>query len=154
MIVIDRKAPLFGLKELNALEEKLDCQFPEDYRNFLLETNGGGPAESNAWIKMTAARWVMIEYFYSIKEPDNEFYDILQQMELFEGRIPAGFVPIAHDSYGNQIILGVKGSLSGQVLFWDHETEGFEKPMNVYHNTTKLSSSFARFANALGPLVG
>ena len=78
-------------------------------------------------------------------------YDILGNLEQYQGRIPSHLLPIADDPGGNIVCLCVRGANRGAVYFWDHNDEktvgeGKEPgDSNVY----KLSDSFDHFIQGL-----
>jgi len=58
-------------------------------------------------------------------------------------RIPRDMIPIARDSFGNQICIGVSGPRCGYVYFWDHENEDEDEP--TYRNMHLVAKSFQEF---------
>lgn len=44
-------------------------------------------------------------------------------------------MPIATDSFGNKLCIGVKGKHYGKIYFWDHENEAGSR--NPFDNTIK-----------------
>ncbi|WP_349632612.1 SMI1/KNR4 family protein [Peribacillus simplex] len=51
-------------------------------------------------------------------------YDNLEKViDIYEYRLPDGFIPIADDPAGNAICLDTKVPYMGNIYFWDHEQE-------------------------------
>lgn len=61
---------------------------------------------------------------------------LLKQNSVYESQVPPSCIVFAESSGGNQICLDRH---SGQVLFWDHETDGHNDPVSL------ISSSFDDF---------
>ena len=60
-----------------------------------------------------------VRYFYGTSL---EFYsDIRMIYEDYQGRMPAGLVPIADPDFGNQICISLAQATYGKIYFWDHE---------------------------------
>ena len=61
-----------------------------------------------------------VRYFYGTSL---EFYsDIRMIYEDYQGRMPAGLVPIADPDFGNLICMSLDKAAYGKIYFWDHET--------------------------------
>jgi hypothetical protein len=60
-----------------------------------------------------------VRYFYGTSL---EFYsDIRMIYEDYQGRIPAGLIPIADPDFGNLICMSLDKAANGKIYFWDHE---------------------------------
>jgi len=105
-------------------EQALGLVFPEEYKSFLLENNGGVPqdgANFNFKIKLPDGGQEVslgsnIQFFYSLDKvqevAENLRADKLIGMEFFS---------IACDDFGNDILLCGAGQNMGTVYFADHE---------------------------------
>src|SRR5690625_4021536 len=74
----------------------------------------------------------VMNYFYSIGDTDNDFEVYL---DIYDLRLPAGFIPVGNDGAGNAILLSISGRHYDQIYFWDHENEpDLEEPdmSNMY----------------------
>lgn len=72
--------------------------------------------------------------------------DILNNYKVFKGRIKKELLPIAEDSFGNQICIGIKNKYIGKIYFWDHELEeSFFKSKAI----TLIANSFNDFLDSL-----
>ena len=65
--------------------------------------------------------------------------------EVLEGEIPEGFISIADDPGGNEILLGVGEKYQEKVYFWIHDIEPEEEMGNMFI----LADSFSEFFNNL-----
>ena len=118
-------------KDLGIFETKNNIELTDNYKSFLLRWNGGTPYVGVFMISEEAGPTVM-NYFYSIGDPDNDLADSLDSYHL---RLPEGFIPIGDDGVGNAILLGNSDSHYDQIYFWDHENEpDLEEPdmSNMY----------------------
>jgi hypothetical protein len=105
--------PPLSAKQVEAAGDKLGTRLPRDYKSFLLRHNGGRPEPAcivNAVVSM----------FYSINAK-NKVHDLLANVRRMRRTLPDGVIPIAVDTFGNEICLALKGKNRGKVYFWDHE---------------------------------
>lgn len=117
--------------DIEALEREIGTRLPDDYRTFLLESDGGIP-ETN-------------EFEIPGEDNDSGVNEFLSVAEIRSvraedaGRFADDAVPIAHAEGGNLVFLDVA---SGGVLFWDHEFEN-ARPWR------RLASGFGAFWESL-----
>lgn len=101
------------------LENKFNISLPTQYRKFLYKYNGGDTPET----KYKAGRKSSdLRAFYGFGEVG---YSIDKFTDLPEW-IDNGIFPIACDSFGNFIAIGVNEDTYGKIYFADHEA-GFGK---------------------------
>ena len=60
-----------------------------------------------------------VRYFYGTSL--ESYSDIRMIYEDYQGRIPAGLIPIADPDFGNQICMSLAKATYGKIYFWDHE---------------------------------
>lgn len=124
---------------------------PEDYRQMLMETNGGIPEKRNFPCRN---RMRMIERFLCIL-PDHDdpyaCYDIGVVITQVEERITSDpdaygctLVPIAELFAGDLLCLDYRKGSSPTVCVWYHEESGEWEPV-----TEKAADSFSEFINIL-----
>ena len=145
-----RQANKFGTlapDKLAAFEAKHSIRLPEDYRQFLLETNGGNPHPANAvdFVEAAVTPSSYVSFFYGIHDGEN-WARIESAIKDFKGRIINEGLPIAEDPGGNQYVLLVKGKNTGQVYFWEHDGEPYRPS---YKNMNLVASSFTEFTEKL-----
>ncbi len=114
-----------GIEEkIAAFENKHGIKLPEQYRNFLLKYNGGITPETEFKYKRTSSD---IRAFYGIGENidyysfENVFETVLKGILPLSAFIEKGILPIAEDSWGNYITIGIDDENRGKVFFCDHE---------------------------------
>jgi len=147
--ILDAKNSLDS-KVLDALEQSWAMKLPKDYRDFLLEYNGGSPDKTlfhfiNYNNKRDSS---LINEFFGIYK--SHVNNLLQNIKDIGDRYPLDSFPIADDQFGNRICLIVKGKNRGKVYFWDHELEvEIKETDNPYCNMFFIANSFNDFLNML-----
>lgn len=101
------------MKKIADMEKKYNIILPNQYKDFLCKYNGGYTPET----------------FFKIKKESSDicgFYGIgdvklsLNNIELEEW-LDKGVLPIACDSFGNYIVIGLNNDNNGKIYFCDHE---------------------------------
>lgn len=125
---------------LQDFERIIGDQLPQQYREFLLKYNGGYPRPYYFIISKEQGIG-MVNVFYGI----GEMYDNLdKKIDIFDDIMDIGFIPVADDSGGNQICLGLTEKYFGNVYFWIHD-EDPEDMSNMYF----LAKDFKEFLEKL-----
>lgn len=135
-----------SLTRLNEFERRTRTRLPEDYRQFLLEHNGGQPEPAFFWIQQPVDGSRVLR-FYALFEGS-----LLPSLNAYAGPerygIPASLLPIADDGLGNLICIGIEAPIYGAILFLDHDrfspNDGDES-----RGITRLSDSFTAFLQSL-----
>lgn len=128
-----------------AIEKRLGGELLADYLDFLVKWNGGRPKPSVfAFQEMGRTTNSEVQCFFGVCDDRN--YGLRRNLDIYEGRIPTGYCPIACDPLGNLLLLGVVGSSRGAVYFWDHERETGEPTMA---NMSKVANCFTEFLSIL-----
>lgn len=99
---------------INELEGKYGISLPFEYRAFLLKYNGGLTPETTFKIRKVSSD---IRAFYGLGSVEYN----LNLMDL-DDWIHRHLFPIACDSFGNFVVLGLHGDAAEKVYFEDHET--------------------------------
>lgn len=136
---------------LETHEQFFNFKFPKDYRDFLLEYNGGITKNTVFLFKNDPEDGSILDRLFGFTPAKNQ--NILIYFRNYQNRIPNNTFPIGYDPGGNLVLLSVKGPDRGKVYFWDHEREADssqgEKPS--YDNLTLIADSFDEFINNLKP---
>ena len=130
---------------LKALEKSWGFKLPSSYRLFLLTYNGGIP--DCDCFKFNDNR-SDLRYFYGIHD-DEDSNLLYEYQNVYKDRIPDNCFPIACDSFGNLILISVKGPDRGKIYFWDHEEEAYEDEEPDYSNLTLIADNFDEFLDGL-----
>ena len=134
-----------GEADIQVVEKRLSGTLPSDYVDFLVKWNGGRP-EPSAFSFEESGRVTSSEVQCFFGVCDNRNYGLVRNLDIYDGRVPAGCCPIACDPLGNLLLLSVVGPDRGTVYFWDHERESGEARMT---NVSKVASSFTQLVNDL-----
>lgn len=119
MVKIESSNNKLSLKDIEHFEEQTNVKFTDKYKEFLLKWNGGYPEPSVFNISSEQGNSVL-NVFNGI----GDMYDNLEKViDIYEFRLPTGFIPIADDSAGNVICLGTTDPYKDDIYFWDHEQE-------------------------------
>ncbi len=141
------------LLEIEKIEQLVDLKFPTEYKNHLLQFNGGQCSPNvfsfseNGEITDSCVDWFLAIY--------NGQYDNLTKYiytyKIDEKRLPKQIVPIAHDPGGNLICISCGKKDYGCIYFWDHENEVDYKISNDndLSNLYFMAGSFNDFINGL-----
>lgn len=116
MMLISKFATENILEEISITEKLYGFEFPVDYKQFLLKYNGGYTPKTKFKINGISAD---IEGFFGVGNVQLNYSQI--SMDFMKNFIKEGLVPIAKDSFGNYIVMGICGDLESKIFFWDHE---------------------------------
>lgn len=133
--------------DLSSLEQRLGFGLPEEYRAFLLRTNGGEPdADTFEFVTMAGKpEETSVRAFLSLDEADAA-YSITRYLSFYEGWLPPAVIPIAVDFFNNLILLDLGDGRRGAVLYWDCVGEPTVDPSA---NVTAIAESFELFISRL-----
>ena len=124
--------------DVRAFERVLGHPLPAGYRRFLLQHNGGKPA--NDEFEVPGRSPTGVQYFFGLDADHG--YDLRWNLDVMADDLPAGVIPIGTDSGGNIVCLGIAGDRHDQVYFWIHD-EAFRLIL--------LATTFDGFVNGLAP---
>lgn len=95
------------------MEKEYSISLPNQYKEFLCKYNGGYTPKTNFKVKKISSD---IRGFYGLGNVELSFNTV----ELREWT-EKGFLPIAFDSFGNYIVIGLDNDNDGKILFCNHE---------------------------------
>jgi SMI1-KNR4 cell-wall len=143
MILIECNNEKISIDTINQFENENKVKLTVKYKRFLLQWNGGYPSASTFKISDKKGHSVL-NVFNGI----GDMYDNLEKViDIYEYRLPSGFIPIADDSAGNVICLGTNESYYENIYFWDHEQES-ENPDDM-SNMYFLADDITQFLSML-----
>ena len=139
--------------QLRQLEDALEADFPDDYRDFLLHFNAG------EWSHAIKARVlepnpfvddVAIPSTYGIISDDRFMGDdilntILNTVEAYSDEIPNTFVPIM-DAMGAPVCMDLSEEDYGKIYYWGRSHEGTDRKRAYL-----IADSFTEFLLSLRP---
>jgi hypothetical protein len=129
--------------ELNDFERENNIELPNDYRNFLLEFNGGKPKPDKNENPETIVTYILGMH-------NGDYYaSLYKQIDMFKGRLPLSTFPIATDPFGNLFIMSLHPEGHGHIYFWDHEGETEYQDGHYTENCSFVAYTFSEFINNL-----
>jgi len=151
---MDNVGPSLTALDLQEFEQRLGYLLPEEYKTFLLQYNGGTPIPNTYKIVGWTEPCSLVNEFNGII-PD-QYNDIEENIELLEGRLPNGFIPIADDPGGSSLLLSVDKDTYGKVYYWDHENEPYDggERLQDYPNIFFVADSFSDLLDQLYKFEG
>ncbi|GKX29375.1 hypothetical protein SH1V18_18550 [Vallitalea longa] len=99
--------------EVLNFEKRYNVTLPKQYKEFLHKYNGGFTPKTKFKVGKISSN---IRNFYGIGNVKVN----LETLGLNEW-IDKGILPIACDSFGNYIVIGLKSYNEGKIYFWNHE---------------------------------
>lgn len=140
--------PCISVADLSTVENRIGKSLPDEYRNFLLENNGGCP-EFQKFSKLGEENsyFGILSWFFGIC-PGNQ-NDLVLTVERLSDRVPDNVIPIACDPSGNFVVLSVDKEDRGKIYFWDHEEECDEGEVPTYDNLYLVANNFNDFLQNL-----
>ena len=139
---------------IKRFENILGLSLPDDYKEFMMKTNGGTPEEDLAYgfidvvtNKTNDSDLRELFVFYEDEENDN-FDDIMRiyKSMVNEKLIPPFFFPIGDDSGGDPLCMNLSQEEYGSIWFCDHELENSE---TGFLAASKIANSFTEFLDLL-----
>jgi hypothetical protein len=123
---------------LEAVSVLLCAPFPDDYKRFLIETNGGVPNKNIININGIPKE---INHFFGITAQDRN--NLIGGI-IYKEDIPKRMIEIAHCDVVDIIALSLHNPDRGKVYFWDHKYEsGIADENNIgFDNLTLIANSF------------
>jgi len=129
-------------EKLDEFERQIRTPLPRDYKNFLLQYNGGRPIPSFFWIKPIEDGSSIFQ-FYGLHDGPAHL-----SLETYAGEerygIPASMIPLGDNGIGDFICVDLSSAHFGEVYFLDHEMHPFYNPESA-EGITKLANSFSEF---------
>jgi cell wall assembly regulator SMI1 len=141
VIEIDDPGKPVAEKRLSNFEREIGATLPIEYRQFLLNFNGGSPAPDNVDIEGMPESPTDVQEFFGIGASD-ESSDLSWNKETFSDRIPTQMLPIACDSGGNLFCLSLANEDSGKVIYVDLQFIGEQKQQVSFYEVAENFNAF------------
>jgi len=131
--------------DVAAAERSLGVTLPDDYRQFLLTSNGGRPEPRS--FPVPGRGDALVNMLFGIRNARTRF-DLAYELELATelDPLPPGFIVVGNDPGGSSLLLSTGGSDAGKVYFWDRAGLWVR---DDGHNTFPVADSFAAFVASL-----
>ena len=146
-------AEKINAEDIADFENEVGIKFPEDYKRFMLKSNGGTPEEE--WLYDFFDEVTEVENTSVIREFFSLFSDEAVKMSnlkkiyktmTYEEMIPNDMLPIADDPGGNVIGISLNKDDYGYVYFINHEYDDLD---TGYLVKSKIAESLTEFLDAL-----
>ena len=151
---INERGPQVTEAQIEAFEQSFGHRLPDDYRQFLLEVNGGQPDKPNCEFDQG-----VVNCLFSLDDPENDTWDLATRATRSRPMLPnPDLLFIGHDGFGNRILLMLTGKHRGEVWFMltgDDARPDDANPRVAWHDRRdmrKLADSFEQFMRSLRPL--
>jgi hypothetical protein len=132
---------------IQQFEGEIARRLPDDYRQFIAQTNGGRPDPSRFTIHSpNGANDSVVDWFLTL-DSSEKLYTVKKYSSMYQDRIPSGVIPIGCDPFGNLLLLDVGTRDFGCLYFWDHEKESMDD--RTWDNISLLATSFTEFVQRL-----
>lgn len=121
-------------KEIEEFEKENRIAIPAGYRKFLLQYNGGLTPKTR--FKMSGVS-SDIRGFYGLGTAQEHYhYDRFKKMGMLEDFLKDAVLPIASNCFGDDIVIGIGSTNSGEIFFKYHDKAT---------KYIKLANSFTEF---------
>lgn len=151
---MQRRGPQVTDAQIRAFEQSFGHPLPDDYRQFLLDVNGGRLDRANREFDQG-----VVNRLFSLDDTDDDSRDLATQANRERASLPSpDLLFIGHDDYGDLILLALAGEHRGEVwsmLTGDDARPDDANPRVLWHDRrdmTKLADSFEQFLRSLRPL--
>lgn len=150
--IMERRGPQVRESEIAAFEQRFGATLPDDYRRFLVEVNGGRPADTNARCSQE-----VINSLFSLADKEHESRDLETRASRARPDLPHPDLLFIGHFDGARILLALTGDHRGEV--WSQDTvdprPDDANPRVLWHDRrdmTKVADSFEQFVRMLRPL--
>ena len=148
---MSERGPQVTEAQIDAFETSYGHRLPDDYRQFLLDLNGGRPARTNREFEQG-----VVNCLFSLDDTDDSS-DLAIRANRQRARLPSpDLLYIGHDGCGCWILLALAGEHRGEVWYMVEEDRPEDaNPRVLWHDRRdmqKLASSFEQFMRSLRPV--
>jgi len=153
---MNERGPQVTDAQIRAFEQSYGHPLPDDYRQFLLDVNGGQPARANCEFDQG-----VVNSLFGLEdtENDDDASDLAERANWSRPMLPSpDLLFIGHDGFGNRLLLALAGEHRGEVWYMltgDDARPDDANPRVLWHDRrdmTKLAASFEQFMRSLRPL--
>lgn len=118
-------------RDISMLEAQTGIKLPDDYKQFLLQHNGGRPSPKRFVTRDKKVESMVAKFIPLADIPDDNLREEIEGITQAR-QIPANLIPIAIDPADNRVVLSVSGKDCGKVYYWswDEEDEDHEPSYN------------------------
>jgi hypothetical protein len=135
---------------VSEFEKLIGAKLPDEYRRFLIDTNGGQPRDRMFSYGDGTTTLNALDGL----DHENEALDLMTYWEMEKERIPQELLSIGHDDGGAMVALVLSGPRCGQVWFCTDERPTGSNPRVGWfdrRDVWKVADSFEAFMAGLRP---
>jgi hypothetical protein len=147
------RGPQVTEAQIRAFEQSYGHPLPDDYRQFLLDVNGGQPDRANREFAHG-----VVNNLFSLDDIEDSG-DLATRANRSRPMLPnPDLLFIGHDDCGNRLLLGLAGEHRGEVWYMltgDDARPEDANPRVLWHDRRdmrKVADSFEQFMRSLRPL--
>lgn len=153
---MERRGPQVTDAQIRAFEQSYGHPLPDDYRQFLLDVNGGSLDGANCEFDLG-----VVNRLFSLDDidDDDDSRDLATRSNDERASLPSrDLLFIGHDDGGNSLLLALAGDHRGEVWFMltgDDARPDDANPRVLWHDRRdmrKVADSFEQFLRSLRPL--
>ena len=151
---MNERGPQVTEPQIEAFENSFGHPLPDDYRQFLLDVNGGQPDNAHCEFELGVVNCLL-----SLDDIDDEASDLATQANRERATLPnPDLLFIGYDDGGAMILLMLAGEHRGEVWFMitgDDARPEDANPRVLWHDRRdmrKLANTFEQFMRSLRPL--
>ena len=152
--LMERRGHQVTEAQISAFEQSYGHPLPDDYRQFLLDVNGGRLDRANREFDQG-----VVNRLFSLDDTSEESRDLATRANRERASLPSSdLLFIGHDDFSNSILLALAGEHRGEVWYMltdDDARPDDANPRVLWHDRrdmTKLAGSFEQFMRSLRPL--
>jgi hypothetical protein len=136
---------------LTKFENEIGVSLPSDYKEFLLQHNGGCPHPDYFPMQGPTPELSFGELQFLFSFSPGDSLDLRWNLKTYRQRVPSDLLPIGCDPGGNLLCIAISGEQRGAMYFWDHgfETAVEGKKPPDYSNVYFVAPSFTHLLESL-----
>lgn len=149
---MERRGESVSAADVSAFEKRLGHALPQEYRQFLLDVNGGRPDRDNAQFEGG-----VINRLFSLDDSDESRNLEIRARRQLDQLPTKDLLFVGHDWTGGALLLSLAGAHRGEV--WLHvsdERPAGSNPRVEWHDRRdmkKLADNFEAFMRSLKPVI-
>ena len=133
-------------QDMVAFEQQIGFALPDDYRRFLLETNGVDVLDQTFFVK-DLDQEVMLHVLFGLNNPTSRGLTIPYWLKEYGDEIDPYTLIIGKDAGGRFLLYTVAGEDTG-IYYWDHN-DSFPQSKDGGGNTYFVADTFTEFRDSL-----
>jgi hypothetical protein len=132
-------------QDIKELEQQIGFALPADYRQFLLDNNGGEVTNQTFFVRHLDQE-VLMDVFYGITSRYSRSLTLIFWLKKYKGEIGESELVIGRDPGGHKLLYVTAGTDKG-VYYWD--TNHFFAQSSEQGNAYFVADDFTAFCQAL-----